>query len=437
MAASKEELKKRACDAIERNRDKIIAIGESVFEEPELGYKEFKTAEKIKNIFDELGIQYEDQIAVTGIIAPLKGKESKIKVSVMGEMDAVVAPLHRCANKETGGAHSCGHNAMVASLAGVAYALSGTGIMEELSGDVALMAVPAEEFVELEYRKQLKKEGKIEFFGGKQEFVRLGKMDDVDIMVMQHTGGKSGDGYLGCCGTGSSGFLGKIIKYIGKEAHSGGSPELGINALNAATLGLSAIHMQRETFKDEDGIRVHPIITKGGDLVNVVPADVRLETYVRGKSVDAILDANRKVDRALKAGGDAVGAETVIDDIPGYLPIVVNYDLFDLMYDNMVSVFGKEKVLYEGPAMGGSTDAGDISTLMPAIHSNFFSAEGDFHSSAFEIPDKQTAYLDAAKCLAMTVIDLLYDGASEGIRVKNNFKPLMTKEEYLKNWGKL
>ena len=145
MAASREELKKRACEAIDKNRDKIIALGESIMMEPELGYKEFKTADKVKKVFDELGFQYQDGVAITGVIAPLKGKESKIRVAVMGELDAVVAPNHRCANKETGAAHSCGHHAQIASMVGAAYAFKDTGILEELSGDVVLMAVPAEE----------------------------------------------------------------------------------------------------------------------------------------------------------------------------------------------------------------------------------------------------------------------------------------------------
>lgn len=94
MAASREELKKRACEAIDKNRDKIIALGESIMMEPELGYKEFKTADKVKKVFDELGFQYRDGVTITGVIAPLKGKESKIRVAVMGELDAVVVPGH-------------------------------------------------------------------------------------------------------------------------------------------------------------------------------------------------------------------------------------------------------------------------------------------------------------------------------------------------------
>ena len=437
MAVSKQELKRRACEAIDKNRDKIVALGDSIFSEPELGYKEFKTSEKIKKAFDEMGYKYQDGVAITGVVAPLKGKESKIRVAVMGEMDAVVAPGHRCANKETGAAHSCGHNCMCAGLVGVGYAFAGTGIMEELSGDVVLMAVPAEEYVEIEYRNELKKAGKIWFLGGKQEFVKLGVFDDIDIMIMQHTSTFDGTGVKGVCGGTGNGFMGKLVRYIGKEAHAGGAPHLGINALNAAQIGLMAVNANRETFQDKDHIRVHPIITKGGDLVNVVPADVRIETYVRGNNVPAILDGSFKVTRAFKAGGDAVGAQCEVTELPGYMPFVVNNELDDVMYQNALKLVDTDKIKVdlEGPGTGGSTDAGDLSHIMPIIHAHVGGAEGIFHSESFEVPDKELAYITAAKLLATTTIDLLADGAAKALEIKSHFKPLMTKEEYLKDWG--
>ena len=435
MAVSKQELKRRACEAIDKNRDKIVALGDSIFSEPELGYKEFKTSEKIKKAFDEMGYKYQDGVAITGVVAPLKGKESKIRVAVMGEMDAVVAPGHRCANKETGAAHSCGHNCMCAGLVGVGYAFAGTGIMEELSGDVVLMAVPAEEYVEIEYRNELKKAGKIWFLGGKQEFVKLGVFDDIDIMIMQHTSTFDGTGVKGVCGGTGNGFMGKLVRYIGKEAHAGGAPHLGINALNAAQIGLMAVNANRETFQDKDHIRVHPIITKGGDLVNVVPADVRIETYVRGANVPAILDASAKVNRAFKAGADAVGAKCEITELPGYMPVVTDKNLVEIMTGNLVELFGAEHVNTNPAAGGGSSDVGDVASILPTLQADIGGAEGDFHSERFEIADKETAYLGAAKALVMTVIDLLADGAVLGEKVKAEFKPQMTKEQYLKEWG--
>jgi len=430
---TKQELKAMACDAIDRNRDRILAVGDSVFNEPEMGYKEFKTADKVKKALAELGVGYRDGIAITGVVAPLAGKEPKLRLSVMGELDAVAVPQHPFADKTTGAAHACGHHCMIAALLGVAYGLHGTGVMEHLSGDVVLMAVPAEEFVELEYRSGLRDAGQIQFLGGKQEFVRLGEMDGIDMMIMQHTGG-SDEGYDAGVGSESTGFVGKMIRYVGREAHAGGGPHQGINALNAANIGMMAVQCQRETFQDKDRVRVHPIITKGGDLVNVVPADVRLETFVRAANMEAILDANAKVTRAFRAGGDAVGAETVIADFPGYLPMVNNDGLCRLMCENMKAVLDPDKVRESISPGAGSTDAGDISVLMPALHAYFNGATGTGHGADYATPRKDIAYIAAAKCLAMTAIDLLADGAKEGLKIKRGFTPSMTMQAYLKDW---
>ena len=118
-----------------------------------------------------------------------------------------------------------------------------------------------------------------------------------------------------------NGFVAKTARYIGRAAHAGGMPHKGINALNAAQIGLMAINALRETFRDEDSIRVHPIITQGGSQVNVIPADVRLETFVRGKTVEAIVDAANKVDRALRAERLLSGAKVEIETWPGYMPM--------------------------------------------------------------------------------------------------------------------
>ena len=436
MPINKQQLKDMACEAIDKNRDKIVELGDAIFLEPELGYKEFKTAARVAKLFGELGLNYRESVAITGVNATLKGGESKLKVAVMGELDAVVAPAHRAADPVTGAAHSCGHNAMIAALVGVAYALGTTEIMQHLSGDVELMAVPAEECVEFEFRQGLIDEGKIKFIGGKQEYIRLGEFDDVDIMIMQHNSAER-DSIKAVAGHSSNGFTGKMYQYVGKASHAGGAPHLGINALNAASIGLTAVNYQRETFQDKDKIRVHPIITKGGDLVNVIPDDVRLEAMIRGTNMEAILDAEMKVDRAMQAGADAVGATLNITTLPGYLPINMCKSLMHVMFKNQQALLGEGSVSYEIEPMAGSTDAGDVSYIMPALHCNFAGVTGTAHGVDYEISDTELAYIIPAKCLAMTVIDLLYNGAEIGRVIKDDFTPLMTKEQYLKDWGKL
>jgi metal-dependent amidase/aminoacylase/carboxypeptidase family protein len=192
-----------------------------------------------------------------------------------------------------------------------------------------------------------------------------------------------------------------------------------------------AIHANRETFRDDDTVRVHPIITKGGEAVNAVPADVRMETFVRGASVDAILDANVKVDRALKAGALAVGGRVNIIAIPGYLPLKQDSAMMDMYRANAVTLVGEEGIGYKRHGTG-STDMGDVSQIMPAIHPYVGGASGLSHSNNYMVDDYQLAVVTAAKSLATTVVDLLVDGAAGAGKVLSGHRRAMTKDGYLK-----
>lgn len=440
MNRSITELKQAAFAAIDARASAILALGDSILKEPELGFKEVRTGAKIRGVFDELGIGHTDGLALTGSTARLKGRDSRVSLAIMAELDAVVSPGHPDADPRTGAAHCCGHHAMMAALAGCAYAIMEADLMAELDGDIVLMAVPAEEYVEISYRNELRRAGQIEFLGGKQEFIRLGVMDDIDITIMQHTMATEGDTWddvKAHAGSAANGFLGQEVRYTGREAHAGAMPEAGVNALSAAVIGLTAVNAQRETFRDDDHIRVHPIIVKGGDLVNVVPADVRIENYVRGGSVSAILDAEAKVSRAFQAGAFAMGAQCEVVRTPGYLPMVLCEDLVDIMHKNLETIFGADKVKRTGPYLGGSSDIGDISHLMPALQAGIGGAQGNLHSEKYRLANPEYAYLNAAKSLIATAIDLLADGASRALAIKENYQAPMTKDEYLATWGKL
>lgn len=434
---TKEELKKIACAAIDARREDIIAFADSVAAEPELGFKEVKTAAKFTSLLERLGRKPRTGVAITGVVDEYKGARSDLRVAVMGELDAILVADHPDADALTGAVHACGHNAQLAALAAIACAIHDTELMDELDGDIVLMGVPAEEYVEITYRNRLREEGKLWFLSGKQEFIRLGEFDNIDVSVMQHSSVISPD-YRAGVGSACNGFTAKLINYKGKGAHAGAAPFEGVNALNAAMLGLMAVHAQRETFRDEDHIRVHPIITKGGDIVNIVPADVRLETYVRGTSSEAILSASEKVNRAFRSGGDAIGAECEIIELPGYLPAVQCEALNELMYGELCALVGEENVMVDCPGFGGgSTDQGDVSHLLPSIQSFFAGVEGGLHTKDFCLKDKDLAILTAAKAMLCLVIELLYDGAAAGRKIKEGFKPVLTKEQYLREWGRL
>ena len=203
-----------------------------------------------------------------------------------------------------------------------------------------------------------------------------------------------------------------------------------MNALYAAQLSLSAINAQRETFRDEDCVRVHPIITKGGDLVNIIPAEVTMETYVRAKTADAILDASHKVDRALRGAAMAMGCRVEIETVPGNLPLRNDPVLAEVFRDNAARLFGKASYRDYGHS-GGSTDAGDLSQFMPLLHPMMTGAAGTHHQTDWCIADHEAGYLAPAKTLAMMAIDLLVDNAAKANKTLAEFKAEMSKDAYL------
>ncbi|MBW2087202.1 MAG: amidohydrolase, partial [Deltaproteobacteria bacterium] len=403
---SKEVLKNKVCEAIDRRRAKIKEIADEIMRKPELGFKEFNTAGLVSNVMAELGIPHQTGLAITGVKGVFRGKEPGPTAALLGELDSVLVAGHPMADPLTGAAHACGHNAQIAALMGAMMGLVDAEASEELAGSIVFFAVPAEEYVEVEYRLGLVKEGQLGFLGGKPELVRLGLFDDIDMAMMIHTHSNPNLKKI-IVGKSSNGCVVKMVRFIGRASHAGQAPHRGINALNAAHIALAAIHAQRETFKDNDTIRVHPIITHGGDLVNVVPAEVRMESYVRGKTNEAILDANQKVDRALRAGALALGARVQIETIPGYFPLINDPDLAEVFKANSMNLLGEDEYM-SGEHGTGSTDMGDIAHLMPALHPMVGGASGRNHGADFQISDKELAYVVPAKLLTMTAIDLLY-----------------------------
>ena len=247
--------------------------------------------------------------------------------------------------------------------------------------------------------------------------------------MMTHTSAAPDQGKISFGGT-NNGLVAKTIKFSGTASHAGGAPHLGVNALNAAMIAMSAIHAQRETYRDQDTIRIHPIITRGGVAVSSVPADVRMETYVRGASIDAFLSASEKVDRALRAGAMAVGGSVEITTLPGYLPIQSSQPMLEIYSRNAATLVGSDGLNRLGHRTG-STDMGDISQMIPVIHPYVEAATGNGHGIDYMVKDYTLGVLTGAKAMAMTVIDLLHENAATGQMVVDKYKAPLTKTDYL------
>ena len=427
---SKEDLKRRADEIIDAKADDLISIAKTILSNPEPGFREVKTAKLVAEQFGSLGLQPRSGLAITGVRADASGSTPGPTMAVLGELDSLIVGEHPHADPNTNAAHACGHHCQIAMMLGAASALTSSDILESLAGRIAFMAVPAEEYIEIEYRDGLRKDGKIEFLGGMPEMVRLGEFDDVHLAMMLHTTSNPAEQQI-CISNTNNGSVAKRIQFIGRASHAGGAPHLGVNALNAAMMAMTAINFNRETFRDEDSIRVHPIITKGGEAVSAVPADVRMETFVRGRNLEALMDANTKVDRALRAGAMAVGADVKIQTIPGYMPLQQHKGMAEIFRANAVNLVGEDNVSYVNHR-GGSTDMGDISRLMPVIHPYIGGAVGLGHGATYVIEDYSLAVIKGAKALAYTVIDLLGDNAAHGNSIVGGQRPDMSISEYLK-----
>ncbi len=429
--SSKDQLKRAVCETIDRHADAIIDLGETILRHPETGFNEVKTAALVADQMRALGLAPRTGLALTGVKGRLAGGAPGPRLAFIGELDSLRTSEHPLADPVTGAAHSCGHNAQIAGMLGAAIGLTEAGIAGHLAGDIVFFAVPAEEFIDVEERAARVAKGEIEFMLGKPELVAKGHFDDVDMAMMIHTGSRgAAAGTRAFLAKSSNGALVKRIRFVGRAAHAGSLPQLGVNALNAAMIAMNAISAQRETFWEKDTIRIHPIITKGGDAVSVVPAEVMMETFVRGGSLEAIVDANKKVDRCLRAGAMAMGAEVEIHTIPGYLPQRNDERLGEIFGANVESLFGPGE-FHIGGHRTGSTDMGDLAHLMPVIHPYVVAAEGKAHGADWRINEPRHGYLTPAKLLAMTAIDLLHGDAGPAKEILAEFSPAMTKDAYL------
>lgn len=421
----KATIKQKVCEAIAAHRADIEAIANAILAEPELGFKEVKTAKKVQDALAKLGLEFTTEHGLTGVKARMKGRTSKRTIAMLAELDAIVCRNHKNADPVTGAAHCCGHNIQIANMIAVAYGLR--EVMDELDGDVVLFAVPAEEYVEIDWRNAQRDANRLKYLGGKQQLIAEGAFDDIDMAMQMHVAAGSEFNL----GASSNGFIGKLIEYHGRPAHAAFAPEEGINALNAAMMGVMGVNAIRETFRDQDHVRFHPIINAGGDLVNVIPDYVKMESYVRASNIEAMARYNKAVDRALKAGGDALGAKCDIQNLPGYLPLRPDQAFRDLLRENAVSLFGEDQVTL-GEHSAGSTDMGDVSHLMPVVHPWVGCVNGVLHGADYALRDGEVAYTKTPQVLALTIVDLLAEGAEKAEAICQAFKPQLDRDSYVK-----
>ena len=409
----------------EKHKQLILDAERYIWNNPETGFKEYKTSAYMAKIFEELGYTLTYAENIPGFYTTIDTGRPGPTLLIMGEMDSIICPEHKEADKETGAVHSCGHNVQCAALIGIAAALKDECALDDLSGKIKLCAVPAEELLEIEYRSELKAKGIIKYLGGKGEFLYRGYFDDVDLAFMVHAskGFRVSAGSVGC--------IAKKISYIGKASHAGGSPWNGCNALYAATCGLNAVNAIRETFKEKDIIRVHPIMTNGGVMVNAIPGRADIESYVRGASFEAMREANQKVNRAFCGAALSLGANIEINDMPGYAPLQNDRNMMKVAEEALELALPDIEYEINDKIGSGSTDMGDICSVMPAIHPYSAGTEGTSHGSDYYVTDPELACVGGAKFQLGMLYILLKDNAERAKKIVEEYKaPFASKQEY-------
>ena len=409
---------------IDAHRQLILDAERWVWAHPQTGFTEWEAHNYLKEKFENLGYSLTMAGNIPGFYTDIDTGKPGPTLCIMGELDALDIANHP--ESVNGMAHSCGHNGQVAALLGIAAALKEPGALDGLCGVIRLMTVPAEEMIQLEFREGLRKEGIIKYYGGKIEFMARGLFDGVDIAMMVHGGvAGSDEAWDFSCGVGHNGCIAKTFKYKGKSSHAGAAPHLGVNAQYAAMLGLQAVNDLRETFLEKDTIRFHPVMMGANVAVNIIPDEVKVESFVRSRSLEAMKRENEKINRALTGGALAIGAGLELCDRPGYSPEYHDPDFMKLTEECCIDLVGADRVDFDYNAWStGSSDFGDLTTVMPGVQFRAAGPIGTAHGIDYYVADPNRLCVNAAKAQLLVTEALLENEAKSAKEIIANYKPV-------------
>lgn len=377
------ELKKKVSLAVDEMRDELVSISLSIHKNPELAFNERKAAAWLSGFLEKQGFSVKRNVAgmETDFYASFVSGQGGPAIAILGEYDAL---------PEVG--HACGHNIIGTSAVGAGAALKKALEGSGIPGCVLVLGTPAEEGG-----------------GGKVFMVDKGIFKDVDAALMVHP--TSGATRIGGRSTATHSFL---FDYYGKAAHAASAPAEGVNALDAANIFFHAVACLRQHVPED--VRMHGIITKGGDAVNIIPEHTQVRYLLRSYSMKTIARIAEKVKGCARAGAVATGCRLEIEEKDGYKARIPNKVLSRLFIENMRS-FGEE-VLDEITDGKGSTDFGDVSLAVPSCNGyvsiapeNVAGHSREFCAASASEKGMQALIL-SAKSLAATALDLILDPAA-------------------------
>lgn len=385
--------------SIDNQREKYIKISHEIHSRPELGNQEFFAAQLLTDALAEAGFSIEKAVAghATSFIA--RKKSSKLEgptIGFLAEYDAL-----------PGLGHACGHN--IIGTISTAAAISLSELLEEVGGEVVVLGTPAEEGGE---------NG-----SAKASFVKHNLLEGIDACLIIHPGNKTGV-------TGNSLAVDPLdFEYIGKSAHAAASPEKGINALDAVIQLFNGINALRQHVTTD--VRIHGIITHGGDAPNIVPEYAKARFFIRAATRKACDEVTEKVKNIAQGAALGAGAKLNVIAFQNAVDDLLINRKFDEVFVQSANLLGLE-VDTEVKKGLGSTDAGNISHVVPTIHPHIKIGADSLvgHTPEFcaaaASEEGDEALIIGAKALAITALTLITDKEKlqeikdEFARAKNN-----------------
>lgn len=327
-------MKKKVLEFIDVITPELNELSLEIYNNPELGYQEFKACKLHTDILRKYGFDVEENFSgvETAFKAVYKGKKEGLTIAYMAEYDAL-----------PGIGHGCGHNLLGTVSTGAGIALK--EIIDEIGGNVIVFGTPAEETS-----------------GAKVTFVENNEFDGVDIALMAHPGSQYTK-------SGTSLALEPIqFEFFGKTSHAAAAPEKGINALDGAIQTFNSVNALREHMRSDS--RVHGVILEGGKAANIVPDYAKVQYYVRSTTKTYNMELLEKVKNCARGAALATGTELKITKFEfNYDNMVTNQRLSQVFNDTIYDIAGI--VMNEPSKNTGSIDAGQVSQVCPTIHPYF------------------------------------------------------------------
>lgn len=384
MREAREELLK-AADGL---RKRLTDLSDDIFRNPELGLEEEKTSAKMQVLLKEAGFNVEPGIAGMPTAFRASLGTGSPKIALLAEMDAL---------PEIG--HGCGHNiAGTASVgAGAALAAILPKYLKPGSGTLVVLGTPAEEL------------GK-----GKIEMCKAGVFDDIDGAMMVH--GSSKRKVI-------KNFLGLVrlnFVFHGKTSHAAAYPEEGVNALDALILFFNSIGLLRQQLRGD--VRVHGIITEGGKAPNIIPDRAEASFYVRARDLKELSSVRERVISCAQGAALSTGCTMDVAEVGDLnAPMKINR-AFAEVYRRSLERLGLCEEYDSPEKSAGSSDIGNVSQVIPAIHPHVPIRPGiNIHTREFAqatcSPDGHRALMEGVKALGLTALELLFEpGALEAVK---------------------